>query len=140
LLISNYPYGEQLPPEQEIIPPTRINNCVEALGGPAAASIDNTTEEAVNPTPTSTDGVPERVTNSAAKPQEEAEKEQTTELPLVPSVGEAISAWWNLSKEVTQTTCKLTLFQLQQPLEVLCKKPLQFKYSEYSQNDRSTRL
>jgi hypothetical protein len=73
------------------------------LGGPATASIDNTTEEAVNPTPTSTEGVPERVTESVAKPQEEAEKEQTTELPLVPSVGEAISAWQNLSKEVTNS-------------------------------------
>jgi hypothetical protein len=94
---------EQPPSEQEVVPPIGINNCVEAVGGPAATSIDNTTEEAVNPTPTSTEGVPRGVIESAAKPQEEARKVQTTEFPFVPSIGEAISAWWNLGKEVTDS-------------------------------------
>jgi hypothetical protein len=61
--------GNNHPPEQEVIPPIGINSYVEAIGGPAASSIDNTTEEAVNPTPTSTEGVSGGVSESTTKPQ-----------------------------------------------------------------------
>lgn len=92
---------EQPPPEQGVIPPLEADSPAAVVTEPsipptAQAMVE---EDANNPTPTLINKAPGEATESSEKPQEAVE-EQSTELPLVLSVSEVITAWWNSDKQL----------------------------------------